>query len=158
MNEIAINCKQIKSLNICLKQYESLRLNDGILKQFKQLKRLKIKFWEIPNNPLNEFRPSQDLNGLQGLTHLNISVNDWPQNFNESILLDIDINLPKLQSFTINSKFIASEWTALVLSRLSNVETIGLRIRNHEIIPEIERQLIQNCKHFKNFEIISNNN
>ena len=43
--EIAINCKQIKSLKLCLKVNENMRINKellSILKQFKRLKRLDL--------------------------------------------------------------------------------------------------------------------
>ena len=123
----------------------------SILKQFKQLKRLDLNlYFKDFEESFVEFHPFEELKGLNGLTHLSIDIWEPSHNdFNETILTDIDINLPKLKYLEIECLFIASEWTPQVLSRLSSLETIALRIRNREIGPQIERQLIKNCKHFK---------
>ena len=171
--QIAINCKQIKSLKLRLKNTESLRINDSmlsILKQFKRLKRLYLKLhFEDEDESDIHFHPFQDLKGLQGLTHLTIrvmvyrnhpngrSLSSRNQNFNEKILTDIDINLPKLQYLNIEFRFNANEWTAQVLSRLISLQTIYVYIRNVEIVPQIERQLFLNCKHFNRFRNFHSN-
>ena len=156
--QIANNCKQIKSLRLRIEVNESLRINEeliSILKQFKQLKRLKLDFSEdLEYDQLFEFYPFKDLKVLEGLTHLRIrglSYNIYYCIFNEKILTDIDINFPKLKSLEIDCPFIASEWTSQVLSKLTSLQTIELEISNDEISPEIERQLIDNCKYFKHF-------
>ena len=105
------------------------------------------------------FHPIQDLKGLEGLTHLSLGIIQYPnfthQYFKETILTDIDINLPKLKYLKIDCPFNASEWTAQLLTRLSNLQTIELKIENNSMIDIIKRQLIQNCKKFKKF--IDNN-
>ena len=62
-NEIAINCKQLRSLSIGFLKNEGLLINGGmlsILKKFKQLKRLKIKLLNTGSvAQMNEFRPFQ---------------------------------------------------------------------------------------------------
>ena len=75
-NRIAINCKQIKSLELYLKLDESHRLNDEIfstLKQFNRLKRLNLKIiycGRPPDGP--NFKSFEDFKGLEGLTHLSV--------------------------------------------------------------------------------------
>ena len=152
--QIAINCKQIKSLRLHLEVNESLRINDeilSILKQFKQLKRLVLKLsykeFDLPNV---DFHPFKDLKGFEGLTHFSIRLFFIrKKTFKESLLTDIDINLPKLKTLKIGCPFIASEWTAQVLSRLTSLKTLELNLINREIRPLIERQLTKNCKYLK---------
>ena len=155
--EIAINCKQIKSLKLLLRINENMRINKellSILKQFKRLKRLDLHLFNFKNEfykTVEDFHPFKDLKGLEGLTHFSF---DWldPKNLiEETFLTDIDINFPKLKTLKFNNPFVASEWTAQVLSRLSCLERIYLFIRNLEIETQIERQLIKNCKHFIKF-------
>ena len=150
--QIAINCKQIKSLRISFYSKVNLRINDSmlsILKLFNGLKRLEIFFKRIHRPNEKPYQVIQDLKGLQGLTHLCICAK--PNSFKETILIDIDINLPELKSLTIYGWFTPTIKTAQYLCKLSSLETIKCGIRNKKIIPEIERHLIQNCKHFKNF-------
>ena len=163
--EIAINCKQIKSLKIKPKIKENLRLREeveenrqlndeivSVLKQFNGLKRLDLEIMDTdyPDDQLDQF--ITDLKHLNGLTHLRLNFRFYCYHiFNEKILTDIDINFPKLKYFVFNRPFIASEWTAQVFSRLSCLESIYLPISNKEMRPEIERQLIKNCKHLKRF-------
>ena len=151
--EIPINCKQIKSLNIRYYNYNNFRLNKNIfliLKSFKQLKRLDIKFGKNLFKELIEFHPIQDLKGLKRLTHLSISgLSREFEAFDETILSDIDIIFPKLQSLKIDISFYASEWTAQVLNRLTFLRKVELTIKNPEIISEIKRLLVQNSKKLK---------
>ena len=163
--QIAIKCKQIKSLKHYIEVNESLRLNEemlSILKQFKRLKRLDLQlYFEDFDGSVEDLHPFEELKGLEGLTHFSIDINFIKEGvhaietsnktFNETLLIDIDNNLPKLQYLWIECPFIASEWTSQVLSRLSSLETIKLKIRNREIRPQIERQLIENCKHLRSF-------
>ena len=153
-NEIAINCKQIKSLRIELNiNKESLEIKDELFSIFKGLKRLDLSV--IHRNMTEQpFRQIQDLKHLKGLTHFSLRLYPYHKTFDETLLSDIDINLPKLRSLKIWSRFTASEWTVEVLSKLTNLETIALRISNSEIKPQIEKQLILNCRKFKRFNEI----
>ena len=159
-NEIAINCNQLKSLKLSLDCYEVPLIDDqmlSVLKQFKRLKRLEFEFnYKMFKGSNIYFRPIKDFKGLEGLTHLSIIYNDFYDymlgDFEETKLTDIDIILPKLKYLKIEFlPFDASECTGQVLSRISTLETVELEIENPEIIPVIETQLIQNCKHFKKF-------
>ena len=151
--QIAIKCKQIKSLETNLRYNERMRLNENISK-FKSIKRLDLSLNGISSTDDQHFHIIQNLTNLKQLTHLSLcerfdlSINGT---IDETILTDIDINFPKLQSLTIVCRFIASEWTPQILSRISSLETIELDIENREMKPEIEKQLIQNCKKFKRF-------
>ena len=126
---------------------KSLRLNDefiSVLKQFKQLKRLDLhSYYKGRYESPVDYHPLEDFEELNGLTHLRIEIMVFAVQFipKEEILTNIDINLPKLQYLKINCPFIASEWSAKVLSKLSYLETIELKIRNQEFGLEIERQL-----------------
>ena len=156
-NEIAINCKQLKSLKLHLHYYESLQLNREMFSILKELKRLELSFSEEVQP---DFKPIEDLVGFEKLTHLTIRVKRdtiiEEFIFEEKILTDIDIKFPKLKYLKFNCPFNASQWTAQVLSKIANLETIELAIKNEEIGPPIERQLIKNCKHFKSFKILRN--
>ena len=151
--QIAIKCKKIKSLKTDLRYNERMRLNENISK-FKSIKRLDLKLYGISSTDDQHFHIIQNLTNLKQLTHLSLCERfDHTINgtIDETILTDIEINFPKLQSLTIVCRFIASEWTPQTLSRISSLETIALNIENREMKPEIERQLIQNCKKFKRF-------
>ena len=154
-NQIAINCKQIKSLRLLLKDNKNMRINGetlSILKQFNRLKRLQlfIESSQMASNLIHDFN-----NSFRGLTHLTIC--DTSYNaiaLNETLLTNIDINLPKLKYLKINCPFTGNEETGRVLGSLSCLEEIELKIKNEEIIPEIERQLSENCKHIKKVRIL----
>ena len=146
--EIPINCKQLKSLKFRLNYKEILRFKEELFSLFKRLKRLELFF----TYHFQSFQLFKGLKKVYGLTHLTLYV--CSDSFDDTLLTDIDINLPKLKSLKIRSPLIASEWTAQILTRLTNLEKVQLNIVNKEIGPEIERQLIQNCKKFKNFKII----
>ena len=64
-------------------------------------------------------------------------------------LTDIDINLPKLCSLYIWIKLNASEWTAVILSRLLALDTIVIQVMDESIIPHIETKLNENSKKSK---------
>ena len=158
-NEIAINCKQIKSLKLYFLVKQNMRLNDeilSILKQFKRLKRLDLRLYYISLSERVSYYPIKYFNGFEGLTHFSFELGYFHNPMVETFLEDIDIIFPKLEYFTINYPFIASEWTAQMLSKISSLKTIELRIENFKIIPQIERQLTNNCKHFSKFSLIYN--
>ena len=150
--QIANNCKQLKSLKVCLEFNRSLQLNNEILSTLRGLKRLEVLLIDR-SRPRNDI--IKDLSVYHELTHLSIkSLYYCLTPFEESMLSEIDINFPKLKSLTIYCPFIASQRTAQILTGLSSLETIDLDVENEEIIPEIKRQLIQNCKKFKSFKTI----
>ena len=79
--------------------------------------------------------------GFEGLTHLAIDLPlKWSSNqihglIDETILTDIDINLPNLQFLRLDSSEInATEWTTDILSRLLKLQRIefnGLKSRSN---------------------------
>ena len=159
--EISINCKQLKSLILGQPDQSQFSLNDDFystLKQLKGLKRLELDFGTFNNqgNLLTDeemvnFHPFKSLKGLHELTHFSIEFSFSKKPFSDTILIDIEVNFPKLQSLKVDCPIIASGWTAQALCKLKNLETIELKIRNSEIKSEIERQLIQNCKKLRSF-------
>ena len=71
--QIAIKCKQIKSLELDIKDNKIKRINGetlSIFKRFNRLKRLKLRIQssEMVSNLIQDFN-----NGFKGLTHLTIS-------------------------------------------------------------------------------------
>ena len=62
--------------------------------------------------------------GFEDLTHLTVCMSNNSESFPESILKDIDINLPNLQSLSLNFELKATKWTADILCRLTKLQTL----------------------------------
>ena len=168
--------KKSKKLN-CFEKLRSLSIGfiDSDLRQllpklkaFPALKRLKlwtdIHEWEdlfiendypIDSNHLFSFEAFE---GLSNITHLSLCL-DLRQISNESILKEIDINLPKLQYLEIKNKFNTTPegvtQMADILSRLSRLETLKLMFESGVDFKPIEVQITEKCRKIKEIEIKS---
>ena len=172
LTQISVNCNQLKSLRI----YFSIEANIvenfdhflSALKQFKQLKRLDLCFAEeshylspdmtVINNETEEkiqFFSFKLFKGFECLTHLRIRFNriNIPK-FEETVLTDIDTNLPNLQSLVLKEMELkVSEWTAHILIRLSRLQTIKLYITEDSMISLIKDKLISNLKKVREIDL-----
>ena len=170
--QIAINCSKLKSFNYGLLIDPKVpgHINDNLLsslKQFKSLKRLIIDFsdfydevneesYQLINDYIKWFS-FKAFKGFKSLTHLAIG---WPTDYengsiDETILTDIDINLPNLQFLRLQTnKMNASEWTADILSRLLKLHAIQLYIEESD--QPLIRTKLENCNKIKNIEFNRN--
>ena len=164
--QIAVNCSQLKSLEFdVMIDPNDGPINDILLSSFKQFKSLKRLFiiWDNFDDPLLEdYIKSfsfKAFKGFEGLTHLAIVLpekwsTDNPE-IDETILTDIDINLPNLQFLRLDSdKINATELTADILSRLLKLKTIEFCVKE-SVQPLIENKLI-NCNKIENISFNRN--
>ena len=86
------------------------------------------------NIDVNQLFSFELFQGFENITHLTLSLN-WRQYLNESVLKEIDINLPNLQCLRIENEFFSTpegvQQMADILSRLSNLETLTLKFAFH---------------------------
>ena len=96
--------------------------------------------------------------GFSNITHLSLWFN-FRQTLKESILKEIDINLPKLQYLEIKDRFDTTPegvtQMADILSRLSRLETLKLRFKSAVNYKPIEEQITKKCRKIKEIEIHS---
>ena len=164
LTQIAVNCNQLKSLAISYK----LELKDDTnvdhfspLIQFKRLKRLDLHFVKESDSlsdslKSNQFFPFKELKPLSELTQISFLIDDFSYDWSElsqTILTDIDINFPKLQSLIIGMNMNISEQIVVILSRMTELQSIELFLDNDEDIEEISSQLYKNCKKLRKLEI-----
>ena len=72
----------------------------------------------------------------------------------ENFLEEIDTNLPNLKHLSINRRINLSEWGVNILSRLTKLETIRIKVINDPSIREqLINNLIKNCKNIKVMDI-----
>ena len=87
--------------------------------------------------------------GFSNITHLTLYL-DWRQYLKESILKDIDINLPKLQSLKIETQFDTTpeEVTQMadILSRLSKLQKLKLIFKDSVNYEPFEDKITEKCK------------
>ena len=158
LTRIATNCKQLKSIEIRFilfsENCEDINELMELLKQFKQLRRLEVIFEYFDDNKVSiDLFSFKVFKGLQNITHLSIGFPYYSEPFSETILTDIDINLPKLQYFKFYNRLFVTEWTVVILSRLSRLETIVLKISGklsqlNEC--ELKSKLFEKCKRIQN--------
>ena len=156
LQKIAQNCCHLKSiaLTFLLDPYPGTTNAELLspLRQFKELKRLALML-HFHNNTFEksdkeniESFSFKAFEGFKDLTHLNF----YPiMHFKETILTDIDINLPNIQKLVIRRPFKASKWTAHILSQLSHLESIDMDIENESIHRLIETEITENCKRIR---------
>ena len=148
--QIAVNCPQLKSLIINLISNEDSQIESILiqLKIFNSLQRLCINCIEyysgieiILNNCLKE---------MKNLTHLKLGFPTFPSVLlNECLFTDFDKCLPKLQFLFIKNSVEATEETAVILSRFSNLESVVLFASNQSISNLIENKVKKNCPRIK---------
>ena len=165
VTQLALNCKQLKSIEcfIVLRMSKFTTIQDLLspLRQFKQLRRLKINFIvdKVPGFPenfkksLQLFNSFEAFEGFEDLTHLTVCMTNNSESFPESILKDIDIYLPKLQYLCLDFQLKATKWSADILCRLTRLQTTELNIESELLGPNFVSQLQQKCKKIKSIKI-----
>ena len=123
-----VDClRKLKSISIALTESD-LRQILPQLKAFPALKRLKISDYTYGN--LNELFSFEAFEGLSNITHLTLRFDGM---IKETILKDIDINLPNLKYLKFENIFEVSPegvtQMADILSRLSRLQTLNLKIK-----------------------------
>ena len=90
------------------------------------------------------------------ITHLSVRFNDYPT-LNEAILKDIETYLPKLQYLKFSDIFDTTpegtEQMANILSRLSALEVIKLKLKNEDVYQQIEEQIAHKCRKIRKIDI-----
>ena len=169
LNQMANNCRFLKTIGCVSKGFNNK--NSDIsqllfhLKSFPALKRL-ILYPQILNFN-NQFEKYFDFNqifsfelfkGFSNITHLIL----WfhlRSTLKESILKDIDINLPKLQNLKIINQFDTTPegvtQMADIMSRLSRLETLKLNFKSGVDFKPIEEQITEKCRKIRTIQLNS---
>ena len=156
LTRIANNCKELKSIEIWFDIYSktSEDWNDLMepFRQFKRLRRLRVEFKSFDriktiDKQLFSFKVFK---GFENITHLSIGFCRYSQPFCERILTDIDINLPKLQYFKFDNRLVPKVSPFNILSRLSKLKKIDLKISGKMSETELKSKLIEKCKRIQN--------
>ena len=164
LEEMASNCVNLKSIdcrfvmndkNSDIKQFLSQ------LKGFPALKRLNLWFYLVDNYEedsddeedvidVNQLFSFEFFKGFENITHLSLC---FDQILKESILKNIDNNLPKLQYLEIKDRFDTTPegvtQMADILSRLSRIQTIKLYLKSGVEVKPIEEQISEKCRKIK---------
>ena len=152
LKQMSNNCQNLKSFifsfNINEQNSEIIQLFPQ-LKAFSALKRLDL-WLDLDNNiDVNQLFSFELFKGFENITHLSLCF-CGKHLLKESILKDIDINLPKLQYLEINNNFDISpeEVTQMagILSRLSRLETLILYFEPGVNFKPIEEQITEKCR------------
>ena len=132
------------------------------MKSFPALKRLKLCLILVYNKvedniDVNQLFSFELFKGFSNITHLSLTL-DSRHLFDESILREIDIYLPKLQYLEFNYRFLTTPegvtQMADILSRLSRLETLKLKFKSEDNLKEtIEEQIIEKCRKIKEMKI-----
>ena len=167
LKQMAKNSQNLKSIgchgfvinerNLEIKQFLSQ------LRAFSALKRLEMCFYFINNEgedniDVNQLFSFELFKGFENITHISLDfVYNWRQTLIESILKDIDINLPKLQYLEIEYRFKTTpegvQQTAETLSRLSRLETLKLWFRSEVDLKPIKEQITEKCRKIKEIQL-----
>ena len=152
LKQMSNNCQNLKSIDCRIvdnNKNSDIRQLLSQLKEFPALKRFYL--WLIALNPeernyidVNQLFSFELFKGFENITHLSLRFNGR-QTLKESILKEIDINLPKLQYLEIGNRFDTTpeEVTQMadILSRLSRLETLNLKFKKE--IPRYKYILTQ---------------
>ena len=101
---------------------------------------------------MNDFQLFAHFEELKDLTHFTF-ISFLYLSINENIFTDIDINLPNLQYLNFDPNIYATEWMAHILSRLSRLQNISVKVENESIRTTIETNLRNNCKKFNSITL-----
>ena len=136
---MAVNCRNLKSIDCRFDFYQISDIRQLLfqLKLFSELKRLNL--WlnfdhneDEDNIDVNQLFSFELFKGFSNISHLTISF-DLKTNLKDSILKEIDINLPKLQYLEIKDKFETTpegvKQMADIFSRLSRLETLEIEVQ-----------------------------
>ena len=163
LEQMANNCQNLKSIDCRYNVNDpnsDIRQFFSLLKAFP-LKRLNLSLslvskldvdGEFEYIDVNQLFSFELFRGLSNISHLSLCF-DLRQALlilKESILKDIDINLPKLQYLQIEYGFDTTQegvtQMAHILSRLSRLETLKLKFKSRVDYKPIEEQITKKCK------------
>ena len=160
MGNICQNLKSIDSCFVINDKNSNIRQFLSQLKTFPALKRLKLWLHFIvdedeDNIDVNQLFSFELFKGFENITHLTLRF-VRTQTLNESILKDIDINLPNLQYLEIEYRFLTTSEglteMADILSRLSRLEILKLEFISGVDFQPIEK-IPEKCRKIKKIEI-----
>ena len=165
LKQMANNCKNLKSIECGFDINDKNSDVKELLSQLKTfpLKRLNLRFGLVDNEEnfvdidVNQLFSLELLKGFSNITHLSLRFGFYSgPTLKESILKEIDINLPKLQYLEIYNTFeITAEEVkqmAEILSRLSRLETLKLRFKTGVDFKPIEEKITEKCRKIRNIE------
>ena len=154
LRQVSDKWLKIKALNVC-NRMNSLALFMTEVNKLKALETLQFRLGLKHFEGLQTFE--EYFNGLQSLTHLEISLlcHSTEDHIEKDLLKDIDIYLPKLRvlCLRIDYPIEVSEQTVDSLGRLSRLESILLKVNNESIRDLIIDKIIKNCKKIKSIDI-----
>ena len=162
---MANNCQNLKSIvcDFIINDHNSdIKQLLTQLKAFRALKRLNFGLFFDDNEEeddedvdidVNHFFSLELFKGFSNITHFSFG-SESPEFLKESILNDIDINLPKLQYLEIKDQFDTTpeEVTQMadILSRLSRLQTIQLCFKSLGMdVKPIKEQITEKCRKIK---------
>ena len=154
LSEKLAKLKSIEINSVYVKNFSDLRQQLFSLKEFSELKRLKLelKFLKTCKKSKFSFKAFEE---LQNITHLRLVFN--ARQLNEEILTDIDIYLPKLQYLFIINQIITDEegvtQMAETLSRLSCLQTILLNLKYRRIAEQMTEQIAEKCRKIRKIKV-----
>ena len=163
--QMSNNCQNLKSIGFGFKinhQNSDIRQLLSQLKAFPPLKRLNlllIFFNDEKDINVNQIFSFELFKGFENMTHLRLyfDLEIRRKTLKESVLKDIDINLPNLQYLKISDYFDTTPegvtQMADILSRLSRLETIELKFKSGVDFKPIEEQITKKCKEIRKIEI-----
>ena len=164
LEDMANNCRNLKSF-IC--RLTINRKNSNIkqflsqMTTFPALKRLNLELLFVDNEgndniDVNQLFSFELFKGFENITHLSLTF-DWSQTLKDSILKEIDINLPKLQYLEIKHRFDTTPegvtQMADILSRLSRLQRIQLEFKSGIDFKPIEEQITKKCRKIEEIKL-----
>ena len=162
LEQMANICQNLKSIECCFVINNNNNNNFDIRQLFSQfkafpaLKRLNLRLRSANNIDVNQLFSFELFKGFSNITHLTLCFN-WRKILKESILKEIDINLPKLQYLQIEYRFNSTpeEVTQMadILSRLSRLETLKMKFKSGVDFKPIEEQITKKCRKIRKIQI-----
>ena len=155
--QMANNCKNLKSIDFSfdIDQSSDLRQLLSHLKAFP-LKRLNLWLFFEKHIDVNQMFSFELFKGFENITHLTLG-SDLSQTLKESILKEIDINLPNLQYLQIEGYFDTTpegvQQMADILSRLSRLITIKLNFKPGVDFKPIEDKITKKCRKIREIKM-----
>ena len=162
LKRMANKCQKLKSFDfkLIMSKKSDVRQILYSIKAFPALKRLDLRLYAdfygfIFDHTFKDIFSFEAFKGLSNITHLTLDFDSVI--LKQSILKDIDINLPNLQYlvigniFTLNLKEITE--MADILSRLSRLQTLKLRVMSRYGNNKIRVIFHENCKKLRTFKV-----
>ena len=158
--QMANSCRNLKSIEFGYVISDQNSNITQLLVQLKAfpLKRLNLELTFKDNIDVNQLFSFELFKDFSNITHLSICF-DWRQTLKESILREIDINLPNLQYLEIKFPFDTTpegvQQMAETLSRLSRLQTIKLKFKSGVDFKPIKEQITNHCRKIKQIKLFS---